>query len=90
MLAARTVVGPYEILSPLGALPPREARGDELHVGAPKVLFENHEAFFFDVTRDGKRFLVAENPDVGASLHLDVVVNWYSDVQRRVQEAKAP
>jgi serine/threonine-protein kinase len=67
-----------------------ESRGGEFRVGTPRLLFENHEIFYYDVTRDGKRFLVAENPNPGMSSHLDVVVNWVSEVKRKVQEAKAP
>lgn len=40
-------------------------------------------------TRDGKRFFVAENPNPGMSSHLDLVVNWFSEVNRKVQEARA-
>jgi len=67
-----------------------EPQGDDFRVGTPKVLFENHEIYYYDVTRDGKRFFVAENPNPGLSSHLDVVVNWVSEVRRKVQEAKAP
>ncbi|MFI5168373.1 MAG: protein kinase [Thermoanaerobaculales bacterium] len=67
-----------------------ESQGEDIQVGTPRVLFENHEIYAYDVTRDGKRFLVAENPSPGTSSHLDVVVNWFLEVTRKVQEAKAP
>lgn len=67
-----------------------ESKGDDIQVGTPRVLFENHEIFAYDVTRDGKRFFVAENPSPGTSSHLDVVLNWFSEVTRKVQEARAP
>ena len=69
---------------------PVELKGDDFRAGAPKVLFENHEVLGFDVSRDGRRFLVAENPNPGISSHLDVVTNWPSEVRRKVLEAKAP
>jgi hypothetical protein len=67
-----------------------QPQGEDLRVGTPHVLFENHEIYWYDVARDGKRFFVAENPNPGMSSHLDVVVNWFSEVTRKVQEAKAP
>jgi len=67
-----------------------ESQGDDIQVGTPRVLFENHEIFAYDVTRDGKRFFVAENPSPGTSSHLDVVLNWFSEVTRKVQEARVP
>jgi len=67
-----------------------EPRGEDLAVGTPKVLFENHEIYWYDVARDGKRFFVAENPNPGMGSHLDIVLSWSSEVKRKVQEAKAP
>jgi hypothetical protein len=67
-----------------------EPQGKDLRVGTPKVLFENHEIYWYDVSRDAKRFFVAENPNPGTSSHLDVVVNWFSEVKRKVQEARVP
>jgi eukaryotic-like serine/threonine-protein kinase len=69
---------------------PVELQGEDFRVGTPKVLFENHEIYYYDVTRDGRRFFVAENPNPGMSSHLDVVLNWLSEVRRKVQDAKAP
>ncbi len=69
---------------------PVSAQGDEIVVGEPKVLFENHRILVFDVARDGKRFLVVEDPNPGAQTRLDVVVNWFAEVQRRVEEARTP
>ena len=67
-----------------------EPQGEDFRVGTPKVLFENHEILYYDVTRDGKKFFVAENPNPGMSSHLDVVLSWFSEVRRKVQEARAP
>jgi hypothetical protein len=50
-------------------------------MGAPEPLFEAHmvttatNAYQYDVTADGKRFLVDTN-NVGVSAPLTVVVNW--------------
>jgi Tol biopolymer transport system component/tRNA A-37 threonylcarbamoyl transferase component Bud32 len=67
-----------------------EPQGETFRVDTPKVLFENHEIYTYDATRDGKRFFVIENPNPGASSHLDVVVNWFSEVKRKVQESRVP
>jgi serine/threonine-protein kinase len=69
---------------------PVVVEGDELVVGTPKILFENHRISTFDASRDGKRFLVAEDPNPGAQTRLDVAVNWGAEVKRKVREAKAP
>jgi Tol biopolymer transport system component len=65
---------------------PVEATGREVRIGTPRVLFENHEIVIFDVSRDGQRFLVAENPSPGASSRLDVVVNWFAEVRRKTEQ----
>jgi len=44
----------------------------------------------FAAARDGKRFLVAEDPDPEAQPRLDVVVHWFAEVRRRVEEARTP
>jgi serine/threonine-protein kinase len=67
-----------------------EEQGEDLRFGTPKVLFENQEITTFDAARDGKRFFVVESPNPGASSRLDVVLNWFSEVRRKVREAKAP
>jgi Tol biopolymer transport system component/tRNA A-37 threonylcarbamoyl transferase component Bud32 len=69
---------------------PVGAKGEEFVAGAPKVLFESHEIFAFNASHDGKRFLVAENPNPGAQPRLDIAVNWFAEVRRKVREAKAP
>jgi serine/threonine-protein kinase len=67
---------------------PVGAKGEEFVAGDPKVLFENHEVFSFAATHDGKRFIAAENPNPGAEPRLDIVVNWFAEVRRKVEEAK--
>ena len=65
-------------------------KGDEFVVGQPRVLFANHRVLAFDVTRDGKRFLVAEDPNPDEQARLDVVVNWSAEVRRKVEDAGTP
>jgi serine/threonine-protein kinase len=67
---------------------PVSANGEDFVVGDPKVLFENHEIFSFAPAKDGKRFIAAENPNPGAAPRLDIVVNWFAEVRRKVQEGK--
>jgi serine/threonine-protein kinase len=67
---------------------PVGAKGDEFVAGDTKVLFDNHEIFSFAAAKDGRRFIAAENPNPGAQPSLDVVLNWFAEVRRKVQEAK--
>jgi len=67
---------------------PVDAKGDDFVAGDPKVLFENHEIFSFAAANDAKRFIAAENPNPGAQPRLDIVLNWFADVRRKVEEAK--
>jgi hypothetical protein len=78
------VCGQKLLAAPVGA------KGDEFSSGAPRVLFDNHEVIAYDAARDGKRFLVAEDPNPGAQTRLDVVVHWLADVRRKVEEARTP
>ena len=66
------------------------AKGDELVAGPPNVLCANHRVIAYDVARDGKRFLVAEDPNPAAQPGLDVVLNWSAEVRRKVKEAATP
>jgi len=69
---------------------PIRARGEDLVVGEPKVLFENRRVIAFDAARDARRFLIAEDPNPGAQTRLDVVVHWTAEVQRKITEARTP
>ncbi len=69
---------------------PVSSAKDEFAAGAPRTLFENHEIFAFDVAHDGKRFIVAEDPNPGAQTRLNMTINWFSEVKRKLREAKAP
>ena len=57
--------------------------------GAPQPLFETdigigsgHVAFQYDVTADGKRFLVARNAGSASAPLLTVVVNWTAGLKK--------
>ena len=69
---------------------PVSEKDGELVAGQPRLLFDNHRVFAFDVARDGKRFLVAEDPNPGAQTRLDVVVQWAAEVRRKLEEAGTP
>ncbi|HVT57985.1 MAG TPA: protein kinase [Thermoanaerobaculia bacterium] len=71
------------------AVPVKE-EGSELRVGTPGLLFENHELGGWDGDPTDTRFLAAENPNFGAPQSLDVTVNWFAEVRRKLQEAKTP
>jgi hypothetical protein len=55
------------------------------HVGKPKFLFERNLSNGYDVTRDGKQFLVVkgQDPRPTTSDQLNVVVNWFEELRRR-------
>ncbi len=61
----------------------------ELTLGQPKLLFEgpfvNVPGYSWDLSPDGERFLVLENPDSGRPLtELVVVSNFFDELRRRV------
>ena len=65
----------------------------ELTLGQPTVLFEgpfiNVFGYSWDMSSDGERFLVIENPDAGRPLtELVVVSNFFDELQRRVPTAE--
>jgi len=57
-----------------------------LRTGTPKLLFERRFSNGYDVTRDGKRFLMVKTSDVrpAATNQLNVVVNWIEELKQRV------
>jgi hypothetical protein len=66
---------------------PVSEQGEDFVAGQPKVLFNNHRVAAYDVTSDGKRFLIAEDPIPAERPRLDIVVHWNDEVQRKVKEA---
>jgi hypothetical protein len=69
---------------------PVRLSGDEPVIGEPTVLFENRRVIAYDAARDGKRFLIAEDPNPGAQPILDLAVHWSVEVQRKLAEARTP
>ena len=64
-----------------------------LRAGRPRVLFEGQFYDFgincYDVTPDGSRFLmIKEDPAELGPAHVNVVLNWFEEVKRRVPGAK--
>ena len=61
-------------------------------VGAPEVLFEGNYSFrygvdqaaFYDVTPDGKQFLMVRTADVAPVHEIRVVLNWFEELERLV------
>ena len=63
--------------------------GPEFRAGAPRVLFDVPFVYLFgwsyDVSPDGKRFLVIEGAEQDKALReLVVITNWFDQVRRRV------
>ncbi len=60
----------------------------------PEVLFEKPHYVLpllrnYDVTSDGRRFLMLkESEQVAAATHINVVLNWFEELKRRVPAAK--
>jgi hypothetical protein len=56
--------------------------------GRPRMLFEGR-FLDYDVAPDGTRFLMIKpDPAESGPAHVNVVLNWFEDVKRRVQGAK--
>ena len=65
----------------------------EFKAGTPRVLFEgpyvNVGGLSYDVTSDGQRFLVLEPAPQDPVTHLNVVLNWFEEVNQKVSAASA-
>ncbi len=56
--------------------------------GTPKALFDIAGGVGYDVAPDGRRFLfIKESEDQTAANQLNVVLNWFDEVRRRVASA---
>jgi hypothetical protein len=60
----------------------------EFKAGTPRLLFEgpyvNVGGLSYDVTPDGRRFLLLEPVEHAASVtHLNVVLNWFEEVKQK-------
>lgn len=62
--------------------------------GKPRVLFEGSYSFDvidsqnYDVATDGQRFLMIREPTQSATTPLNVVLNWFEDLEREVTTKK--
>lgn len=64
----------------------------ELRVGTPEVLFEGRFAIThrpdiprnYDVSRDGRRFLMVQTVDELAPTQINIVLNWFVELERLV------
>jgi hypothetical protein len=64
-----------------------EEKGGEISLGAPRPLFtlsSPYSTFFnFDVTPDGKRFLISTVNFPTASIPLTLVTNWKAELKKK-------
>ena len=62
----------------------------EFRAGTPKILFEGTFGNSFDVTSDGKRFLMIKPPAIvqRSADQVTVVLNWFDELRRRVPTTK--
>jgi hypothetical protein len=64
--------------------------GTNFEAGPPVTLFQTHtrqpisfmDAFSYDVTSDGQRFLINTRVDEPNAAPLSIVLNWASEVER--------
>jgi len=64
---------------------PIESSGDGLNIGAPKPLFDTPQSsgdLTYDVTPDGKRFLVDMAEQSGRPVDITLVIHWTSGQQK--------
>jgi hypothetical protein len=65
--------------------------GPTLVVGKPRRVFEGHSATSgalyanYDVTPDGKRFLMVKSSSQEAPAQINLVLNWLEEVKRLVK-----
>lgn len=63
------------------------AVGGSFHVGIPKMLFETHmtSPFYwtsYDVSADGRRFLIPVPVEQETALPMTVVLNWMAGLKK--------
>jgi serine/threonine-protein kinase len=58
--------------------------GAVFHAGLPQALFKAPAGTTWDVAADGKRFLVETPASNTGGRHMEVVVNWFDELDRRV------
>ena len=58
--------------------------GASFSAGTPRSLFQGTYEPFFDVTRDGQRFLLIKGEAQASLPTLNVVVDWFPELSARV------
>ncbi len=58
--------------------------GEELIPGIARPLFETENFEVWDIAPDGERFIGIQHPEQSQISHLDVVFNWFEDLERLV------
>ena len=59
-----------------------------LRIGAPRFLFEGVFRAGFDIAPDGQRFLMAREHGASRPGELNVVLNWFEELERLVPTDK--
>ena len=72
------------------AVPIRDQSG--FTFGTPRILFEGRyetgrRVPGYDISPDGQRFLMVKTPDESAPRQINVIVNWFEELRRRVAAA---
>ena len=72
------------------AVPIRTQSG--FNAGVSRILFEAryvHDEYSsgYDISGDGGRFLMVKTPDESAPRQINVILNWFDEVRRRVAAA---
>jgi Tol biopolymer transport system component len=62
--------------------------GAAFRAGLPQLLFKAPAGTTWDVAADGKRFLVETPASNASGRHMEVVVNWFDELNRRVPVRK--
>jgi serine/threonine-protein kinase len=62
--------------------------GAVFHAGLPQALFKAPAGTTWDAATDGKRFLVETPASNTGGRHMEVVVNWFDELNRRVPVKK--
>jgi serine/threonine-protein kinase len=62
--------------------------GTVFRAGLPQALFKARAGTTWDVAADGKRFLVETPASAGNGRRMEVVVNWFDELNRRVPVKK--
>jgi hypothetical protein len=53
-----------------------------LHAGRPRAVFESPLAGQFEISPDGRRFLMVKPPMTAVPLEVRVILNWEEELER--------